>query len=109
MKLPNGEDAIVDLRKLEEYCLSPHHPRGRNKARVFASAGIHLDSAEALREALLWAAKSCDAKSGGTSAYGERYVVDLDWAAPGRVVKIRSTWIVRVDEGKPRLTSCYVL
>ena len=40
MKLPNGERAIVDCRKLDEYCLNPHHPRGRNKARVFASVGI---------------------------------------------------------------------
>jgi hypothetical protein len=27
----------------------------------------------------------------------------------GRFVKIRSTWIVRSDEGIPHLTSCYVL
>jgi hypothetical protein len=27
----------------------------------------------------------------------------------GRVVRIRSTWIVRVGDELPRLTSCYVL
>jgi hypothetical protein len=37
MKLPNGERAIVDRRKLEECCLNPHHPRGRNKAKVSRS------------------------------------------------------------------------
>jgi hypothetical protein len=37
MSLPNGERAIVDERKLREYCLSAVHPRGRHKARVFAS------------------------------------------------------------------------
>jgi hypothetical protein len=36
-KLPNPDDAVVDIRKLRDYCLNPAHPRGRNKARVFAS------------------------------------------------------------------------
>ena len=40
MKLPNGDHAIVEIGKLLEYCLNSQHPRGRNKARVFASVGI---------------------------------------------------------------------
>jgi hypothetical protein len=38
MKLPYAESAIVDVRKLRDYCLSAAHPRGKHKARVFASA-----------------------------------------------------------------------
>jgi hypothetical protein len=53
MKLPNGERAIVDIAKLQGYCLNPHHSRGRNKARVFASAGIRQADAEELRTAPL--------------------------------------------------------
>jgi hypothetical protein len=34
MKLPNGERAIVDIRKLQEYCLNPLHPRAGTK-RVY--------------------------------------------------------------------------
>jgi hypothetical protein len=34
-RLPNGDEAIVDVRKVEDYCLSPSYPRGRHKARVF--------------------------------------------------------------------------
>ena len=45
MKLPNGERAIVDTRKLLEYCLNSEHPRGRNKARVF----LRLESARRMR------------------------------------------------------------
>jgi Domain of unknown function (DUF4926) len=33
--LPNGDRAILDIRKLEDYCLSPSHPRGRHNTRVF--------------------------------------------------------------------------
>jgi hypothetical protein len=86
MKLPNGEHAIVDLHKLQEYCLNHQHPRGRNKARVFASVGIHLEGAEALREALLSAARNCGAKPGQASPYGARFVVDFDLAGPDRTI-----------------------
>jgi Domain of unknown function (DUF6883) len=54
MKLPNGEKAIVDIGKLLDYCLNLAHPRGRNKARVFASVGIQKADAEDLRSALLY-------------------------------------------------------
>jgi hypothetical protein len=37
MQLPNGANAIVDIRKLRDYCLNPDNPRGSNKARVFAA------------------------------------------------------------------------
>lgn len=38
MRLPNGARAILDARKLVDYCLNPDSPRGRHKARVFASS-----------------------------------------------------------------------
>ncbi len=38
MRLPNGDRAVVEDAKLLDYCLSPSHPRGRHKARVFAAA-----------------------------------------------------------------------
>ncbi len=109
MKLPNGERAIVDRRKLEEYCLNPHHPRGRNKARVFASVGVGRADAEVLREALLVAARNAEAQLGAANPYGKRYVVDFDLLRQARTVRIRSTWIVRFGEDLPRLTTCYVV
>jgi hypothetical protein len=109
MKLPNGDQAIVDIRKLLDYCLNSRHPRGRNKARVFASVGINEADAEELREAILLAARDGNAELGAANLYGQRYVVDFDYFRGGRSVRIRSTWIVRSDEGLPRLTSCYVL
>jgi hypothetical protein len=109
MTLPNGESTIVDRRKLEEYCLSLHHPRGRNKARVFASVGIGQPESDVLREALLAAARNSAAVEGPPSFYGRRYTVDLDLVLKARTARIRSTWIVRTGEDFPRLTSCFVL
>ena len=45
-RLPQGERAIIDIRKLADYCVSNTHQRGRNKARVFQAAlGLGRDDA----------------------------------------------------------------
>jgi hypothetical protein len=109
MKLPNGARAIVDIEKLRSYCLNPHHPRGRNKARVFAAVGIRQADAEDLRSALLAAAAHHEAQLGLANAYGQRYLIDFDLVREGRTVKIRSTWIILNGHRLPRLTTCYLL
>jgi len=109
MKLPNGEMAVVDIQKLRAYCLNPHHPRGRNKARVFASGGIQESDAEEVRTALLRAARTAEAQPGLLNSYGQRYTVDFELVRQNRTVRIRSTWIVLTGQDLPRLTSCYVL
>lgn len=109
MNLPNGARAIVDIQKLRAYCLNPHHTRGRNKARVFASVGIREADAEELRTALLQAATNTEARLGMMNLYGQRYIIDFELVRQGRTVRIRSTWIVLTGQDLPRLTSCYVL
>jgi len=108
MKLPNGEHAVVDVQKLRVYCLNPQHPRGRNKARVFAAVGIRQEDADDLRAALLAAARNADARVGVPSPYGQRYILDFDWLRANRAVRIRSTWMVRTGENLPRLTICII-
>ena len=39
---------VVDLLKLTGYCLNPEHPRGKHKARVFATLGFTAENAEEL-------------------------------------------------------------
>ncbi|MGB2823515.1 MAG: DUF6883 domain-containing protein [Phycisphaerae bacterium] len=110
MRLPNARRAVVDVTKLRAYCLNPDHPRGRHKARVFASTlGITAESAEDLREALLAAAIKGQAVATETDEYGQRYVLDYTVAGPAGSAVVRSMWIVRRGENFPRLTSCYVL
>lgn len=109
MKLPNGHRALVDLHKVRDYCLSPTHPRGRHKARVFGrKLGLTNADAGQLRSALLAAAAHMDATPGRQDDYGARYVLDFTMVGPGGEGIIRSHWIVRRDEDFPRLTSCHV-
>ena len=76
--------------------------------KVFADTVGETD-AEELRAMLLSAARDVEAVLGVANEYGQRYVVDFDFFRQGRAVRIRSTWIVRSEDGLPRLTSCYVL
>jgi hypothetical protein len=60
--LPHGDKAILDIRKIEDYCLNPSHPRGRHRARVFREAlDLQRDDAAWLRDALLEAARAGEA------------------------------------------------
>lgn len=110
MKLPNPERAVVDVRKLGEYCLNAEHPRGQHKARVFKSAlGWTADQAEDVRRKLLEVVLYEDADFLGADDYGQLYALDFAVPNAGTVVTVRSLWIVRHGEDFPRFTSCYVL
>lgn len=53
MTLPGGDDVDIDQHKLTEYALSPTHPVGKNKARLFSlKLGLALVDAPVLIEAL---------------------------------------------------------
>ncbi len=109
MKMPGGNAAIVDLKKLMGYCLNPEHPRGKHKARVFATAlGFTAENSDKLRTALLTAAATADAQPGASDRFGDRYVIEFEIKGPRGTGVLRSTWIVRHGEHSPRLTSCFV-
>ena len=110
MKVPNADRAVVDIRKLTDYCLSHEHPRGKHKARVFLSAlGMTATNADTFRDTLLQKVKSETCAMGGVNEYGARYVVDFNYARGDREAMVRSIWIIKAGEDIPRLTSCFVL
>ncbi len=109
MRLPNAKLAFLDDAKLSEYCLNPHHPRGKHKARRFAAAGITEASLPLLRAALLDAAHSSEATLGEADAHGRRFALEFDLHGSHGVVRVRSAWIIRSGEDFPRLVSCYIV
>jgi hypothetical protein len=108
--LPNPSALVIDARKIVAYALSADHPRGRNKARVFASAlGIRSEHASLLIAAIREAAHQVPVSSGGSDAFGTRYVLDFSMHHRGKAATVRTCWIVRTNEDFARLTSCFVL
>jgi len=109
--LPRGDKAIVDIRKIEDYCLNPSHPRGKHKARLFLAAlSIQRSDAVWLRESLLdAAARSGEAIQIAADAWGTYWRLDARIVRQARSAVVRTIWMVRTDEAGPRLLTCWVL
>ena len=113
MKLPNGENAVVDIAKLRDYCLNPNHPEGKHKARRFKEKlGFEMNDAERLRQAILEAILTVDATERRPTPYGRRFTVDFSLSVPeGKYILstalVRTAWIIRNEEDFPRLTTCF--
>jgi hypothetical protein len=91
MKLPGGEQAIIDPHKISEYCLSPDHEDGQHKARLFASIlGLTINHTDQLLAARRDAANTGDAAIGRRDQYGQRYVIDFEFTGPSGTATIRS-------------------
>ncbi len=115
MKLPNAENAIVDIAKLRDYCLNPSHPEGKHKARVFLEKlGMGRNDAERLRQQILEEILTAEATEEKPTVYGRRFFVDFAIRVDERfelvlsLVTIRSAWIIRNEEDFPRLTTCFI-
>lgn len=109
MLVPNAERAVVDIRKLRDYCLNPLHDEGKHKARLFAAIGLTANEAEELRTILLQVVKTSEARVGRRDSYGQRYIIDFPLNWRGREAVIRSGWIIELEIEMPRLTTCYPL
>ncbi len=110
MLIPNVENAVVDIRKLRDYCLNSEHSTGKHKARLFQSMlGMTAENAPELQQILLQVIKTHPAKLGRKDSFGQRYTLDfmLEWQNKSAV--IRSGWIIELNSLIPRLTSCYPL
>jgi hypothetical protein len=108
--LPQAARAIIDIRKIEDYCLNPTHPRGRHKARVFREAlGLRRSDAQWLRQALLNALPQGEATEVARDDFGVRFRVDIGLARQGKRGVVRTIWIIRSGEVMPRFVTCWVV
>ena len=110
MRIADFGQVSIDVRKLEDYCLDPSHPRGRHKARVFQTAlGLGRGDAAWLRDRLLADASAAEATLRSRDRFGIQMQADVTVARQNRSAVIRTIWIVQ--EGRPdvRLVTCWVL
>lgn len=110
MLIPNPQNAVVDIRKLRDYCLNPEHDDGKHKARLFSSIlGMTPDNAEELRQILVEVIQTHEAQLGRRDGFGQRYTLDFTIEWQNRSATLRSGWIIEHDSEIPRLTTCYPL
>jgi hypothetical protein len=110
--LPRASEAYIPPDKLAGYALSPEHPRGRHKARVFASAlGITSSDAAYLEQAILEAVPTAPVSGIRTQGpYGYLYTVPiLLEGLNGATHTVITAWIHHpAADAPPRLISAYV-
>ncbi len=108
--LKNARHAIIDERKLTAYVLSPTHPRGRDKARIFKSTlGYDRANCEDLIEQVRRAILRHEAVFVRQDRYGRHYRVDLTIEGPRGGAKVRTGWLYDRGNDVPRLTTAFVL
>jgi len=109
-KLPGGDRAIIDPRKLDGYVLDPSHRTGRHKARVFSAAlGLTARDSTFLSDVLRRAAMEEEADLTRTDEYGAHFALEFGLQFGGRSATVRALWVVRVNEDFPRFVSAFVV
>jgi len=108
MILPNANRAVVDIRKLRDYCLNLHYDEGKHKARLFVAAlEMTEKDAETLREIVLDAIKISEVQVGRKDMFGQRYLVDFVAEWRNKKAVVQSGWLIEHQDDIPRLTTCY--
>ena len=105
MKLPGADRARIDDLKVRGYLLSPVHPVGRFKARVFAAAGFGESTAEQFVAELRRIAESGEVEETEDIKFGQKYTVPGELHGPAGLVRVLTVWIQEPDQLAPRLVT----
>ena len=109
MRLPGGDDVVIDDLKLTAYALSLTHPQGKHKARVFAAAlGLTTSDAGVLKSALRDAARRGSAEALTADRFGARFQIRFLFQFGVKSAMINSAWIVPAGGGRTRLVTVFV-
>jgi len=104
------EEVYIDIRKLRDYVLNPQHPIGKHKARVFSSSlGISRNEAEILKTKIVKEMEHADIVWAHEDQFGKRFKTDLEISMNDREARVRTIWIIKVQNEIPELVTCYVI
>jgi len=108
MKLPKRQKAYIPPYKLSGYLLSKIHPIGRWKSKLFRALGFDETNADVLEQRLIDIANYENVKESIVSEHGTKYVIDGSLETPsGRIVKVRTIWIIDKGQDSPRFVTAY--
>lgn len=107
-KLPNADKAIIEAKKVQDYLLSPTHPKGRYKANFFRELGYSAGSWGVLEQDLRDLILCNDVTASRKSRYGQKFSVEGRLTGPnGKTAQVLTVWIMLTGESVPRLVTAY--
>jgi hypothetical protein len=107
VRLPNGEQAIIDAAKLRDYLLSFEHPIGRFKARFFRRLGFERDEWQRLAKALREQHLPQDAVLAEITEHGQLFTIRAILRGQSGKAAVVSVWLIRNGEAHARFVTAY--
>ena len=107
MRIPKADAVIIAKEKITDYLLNPDHPDGASKAVFFEAFGFSASAWETLAAALKRIGQE-NPVNAVASVHGRKYIVDGPLQTPsGRIVRVRTVWIIDDETETPRLVTAY--
>jgi hypothetical protein len=104
-----ASEISIPIEKITLYALNPAHPRGRNKAVLFAKLGYTQANAEALYNVIATAVRSLEAVQTSADEFGVHYAADFWHRGPtGLNAEIRTVWLKSPQVDIIRMTSLWI-
>lgn len=108
MQLPHAIAAEVSREKIVDYLLNLQHADGAGKAEFFLAVGFRVERWQELADALKKLAGRAPVTGSVESSHGSKYIIDGRIDTPGgRVVGVRTIWIVDMGHQFPRLVTAF--
>ena len=105
MRVPGGDRVRIDERKIRGYLLSPTHPVGRFKARVFAVLGFDLTNTEAFIAEIRRIVATGEVSGVEDTEFGPKYTVPGDLRGPAGTAQVVTVWIQEDGQTEVRLVT----
>ena len=105
MKLPEADRVQIDLRKVSDYVLSPMHPVGRFKARVFRALGFDQSNLDAFVAEVRRIAAEGDVAEVEDFEFGRKYTVPGELKGPRGAARVVTVWMQAVGRDDVRLVT----
>ncbi len=105
MKLPQAERVEIDVRKVSDYLLSPIHPVGRFKARVFKAIGFDQAAVDAFVSEVRRIAAEGEVAEVEDFEFGRKYTVPGELKGPRSAARVVTVWMQAVGREDVRLVT----
>jgi predicted transcriptional regulator len=104
MKLPNRENALIEISKITEYLLNINHERGGDKARLLIEFGYSRENWQQLENDIRQYHLEADVTKSRETIYGTRYEISAVLITPsGKSLLVTTAWQINLGKDYPRL------